>query len=116
MAGTTANLVLDLFDEAQPNAHVKINEALRWLDAMVPQPSVIDRDLLGPPGSPTEGDLYQVALTGARTGAWSSFANGDLALFFDGSWHNKTPKEGWTIYVKDEDVHLKFNGTTWAAV
>jgi hypothetical protein len=71
---------------------------------------VLDRDLSTPPGSPAEGDRYLVA--DSATGAWSG-EEGKIAAWQDGAWAFYTPREGWLVWLADEDILLAFNGASW---
>lgn len=71
---------------------------------------VIDKDLATPPPGPAVGARYIVP-TGA-TGAWSGNA-GKIAEWTGAAWRFFTPVEGWTAYVKDEDIVYAYNGTVW---
>lgn len=110
---------LEEFLEAQPQAHVKLNAAMRWLRACVPQPSIVDRDLTAPPGTaPADGSLYLVAAT--ATGDWAGH-DGEFALYYADGWGTNgydflAVAEGQTMWVRDENVHLVHNGTAWVAV
>ena len=84
------------------------------LDALAAGGNALDRDLLAQPGSPAEGDLYILPESGTLTGAaWSTFTNGNLALFINGAWVEITAKEGVQVYVADEDVAVTYSGATW---
>jgi hypothetical protein len=108
MANTT-QLALTELTPGQANAEVTVNDALRILDAAV-QLGVKDRDLATPPGSPTTGDRYIVAASG--TGAWSGH-DGKLAVYLNGAWVIRTPKEGWRCWIDDEDVLVVYDGSDW---
>lgn len=115
---TTLAEKLEEYLEAQPQAHVKLNVAMRWLRAGVPQYRVVDRDLTAPPGSPTDGGLYIIAAT--ATGDWAGH-DGEFALYYSDLWGTNgwdfvEPVEGDTCWVADENVHLVYNGSTWGAV
>lgn len=103
------NLQLSYLMAAQSQKHVTYNEAMRALDALVQQ-TVLDIDLADPPGSPADGDRYIVAAS--PTGAWSGQA-GKLAAWQDGAWAFYTPREGWLVWVADEDVLYVYDGTSW---
>jgi hypothetical protein len=100
MADTT-HLAMPFIEAAQAQKHVTHNEALRVLDA-VAMLCVNDRDLPVPPASPAEGDRYLVA-SGA-SGAWAGQ---------DGAWAFCAPREGWRLWVADEDILLVFDGASW---
>jgi Protein of unknown function (DUF2793) len=105
------NLVLPYLEAAQAQKHVTVNEALSKLDALV-HLAVLSRVVAIPPASPVDGDRY--LLPASPTGAWSGQA-GKVALRLEGTWVFATPREGWRLWVSDEDVLLSFNGTTWNA-
>ena len=94
------------------------NKNFRIADALI-QARVVDKDLLAPPGSPVAGSLYIVAGP-TPTGAWAGQA-GKLALWQVGddlvsAWLFITPKEGFRVYVDDENTRYEYNGTAWGAV
>ncbi len=102
-------LGLPYLEAAQAQKHVTVNEALARLDAQI-HLSVQSRVLAVPPISPNEGDRYLVAA--AASGAWTSQV-GNLAVRLEGLWVFITPREGWRMWVADEDQLLIYNGTTW---
>lgn len=91
-----------------------MNKNLRTIDALL-QSVVVDKDLTAPPGSPTAGAMWIVGP--AATGAWSGQAT-KLAIWQVGdditsAWLFITPKEGFLVYVLDEDTHYRFDGAAW---
>lgn len=108
----TPNLILPYLDAAQSQKHVTHNAALANLDAVV-QLAVLDRDLATPPGSPADGARYLVATS--PTGAWTDMA-GKVAAYQDGAWEFYSAKEGWLLWVADEDIALICTGSTWVGV
>lgn len=76
--------------------------------------SIVDR-LSSPPGSPDQGDLY--ILTATPSGAWSSFAEHDVAQYTGAGWVRLTPIAdcGWHAVVADEDKVYRFLGSAWVA-
>jgi hypothetical protein len=107
---SSTNLILPYLEAAQAQKHVTVNEAIRALDALV-HLSVKDRNLATPPGSPADGDRYLVALSSA-TGAWAT-KEGKVAVYQDGGWAFLEPREGWVLWVEDEDVLLVYNSASW---
>jgi hypothetical protein len=105
----TTHLAMPFIEAAQAQKHVTHNEALRVLDAVV-MLSVLDRDLAAPPGSPADGDRYLIAPS--ATDGWSGH-DGKIAAWQDGAWTFHTPKEGWFVWLADEDIFLVFNGASW---
>jgi hypothetical protein len=79
------------------------------LDALV-QPNVADKDLSTPPGSPALGDRYIVG--SSPSGAWASKTN-QVAVYDGVAWRFAVPREGWTLYVQDEDRHYYYTGSAW---
>lgn len=75
--------------------------------------AVVDR-LSAPPGAPQAGALY--LLTSAPSGAWSSFAEHDIAQWTGAAWVKFTPATdcGWIAFVADEDRYYRHVGTAWA--
>lgn len=106
---TTPNLALPYITSAQAQKHVTHNEAIRALDAVV-QLSVLDRDLTTPPTTPGEGDRYIVAA--GASGSWAAHA-GHVAAWQDGTWAFHAPKEGWIVWVADEDRLAAWDGSAW---
>jgi len=103
------NLGLDYVQSSQAQKHITMNEALSKLDVLV-QPVVEDLDFSNPPGSPVEGASYIVASPAG--GVWATHEN-DIASYLNGSWVFYTPKQGWRVYVLDEDTPYDFDGTDW---
>jgi hypothetical protein len=92
-----------------------LKEFLRAADGLV-MPAVQDKDLTTPPSTPTNGDRYIVAST--ATGAWATH-EGKIARY-NGSdttagWEFYTPKEGWSVYARDENAWYLYNGSAWVA-
>lgn len=106
---TSPLLAMPFLEAAQAQKHITHNEALGILDAVV-QLSVLDRDLAVPPASAAEGGRYLVA--NSPMGAWAGQA-GKIASFQDGAWTFHAPREGWRIWIADEDILLIFDGSSW---
>jgi Protein of unknown function (DUF2793) len=107
----TTHLGLPYLAAAQAQKHVTHNEALTRLDSLV-QLAVKSRTLATPPATPVEGDRYLIAAS--PTGDWTGQV-GKIAMRLDGQWQFVTPREGFAIWVNDEDATLWFNGSTWVA-
>jgi hypothetical protein len=105
---STPNLGIDYMTDGQAGAYIVVNDALNIIDALI-QLSIKDRDLATPPASPANGDRYLVVAT--ATGAWTG-QEGKIAAYYDG-WIFITPKEGFSMWVDDEDTRLDFNGSNW---
>lgn len=78
--------------------------------------SVLDRDLLTPPGSPSTGDRYLIGQpTDTATGAWASNA-GEITEWNGSAWvFEAQPDEGTYVYVEDENQSYVFNNNTFAS-
>lgn len=109
---TTAKLGLPEWEQNQSQPYVTVDQALRILDAAV-QLTVIDRDLTAPPGSPSDGDTYIVAVS--ATGDWAG-QDGKIAYYSNTAWVFVTPAEGWRAWVTDEDVTATYQNGAWAGV
>jgi Protein of unknown function (DUF2793) len=107
----SVNLALPYLAAAQAQKHVTVNDALSRLDALV-QLAVTSRVLATPPATPLDGDRY--LLPASPTGVWAGQA-GKIAIRLEGAWVYQSPREGFRLWVNDEDVLLSFNGTTWNA-
>ncbi len=81
-------------------------------DLKVPT-SVLDKDLVAPPVSPSIGNAYLIA--GTPSGAWADFVSGDVAIFTSRGWKAISLPIGKLLYVVDEEgiYHRKADGT-WA--
>lgn len=108
---TTSNFGITLVDQAQAQKEVTINQAFTALDALVGN-QVADKDLATPPGSPTTGVMYIVAA--GPTGAWAGKAT--QLTYYDQIWRFIVPQSGQRVWVADESLHYKFNGTAWVAI
>jgi hypothetical protein len=107
----TPLLNLPYIAAAQAQKHVTHNEAIRMLDALL-QIAVVDRDLAAPPAAPLDGERFIIAA--APTGVWAGHA-GHIAAFQDGAWAFFEPREGWIVWVSDENMLLAWSGTAWIA-
>ncbi len=110
---TTGRLTLPFVLDAQASKLATIREALEALDALV-QPSVKDRDLVVPPGSPAEGDAYLLptGVSPAPSGAWAG-QDGKIAYYANASWSFKTVREGFKLWVDDENITIVYDGSAW---
>lgn len=77
--------------------------------------SVLDKDLLTPPGSPATGDRYIVGQPGdTATGAWAGL-EGKIVEWNGSSWDvEPDPDEGTYSWVEDEDAAYVFNDNVFA--
>jgi hypothetical protein len=74
------------------------------------QDPVLDKDLTAPPGGESIGDRYIVGAS--ATGAWSG-KDDDIAQYDGAGWFFKTPIDGTTVSVADEDEIYLYNGSAW---
>jgi hypothetical protein len=105
----TPLLAIPYIAASQAQKHVTHNEALSLLDGLL-HLSVVSRILAAPPASPVDGNRYLIAA--APTGAWATHA-GHIALRMEGTWRFMVPREGWRLWVENEDVFIIFDGTNW---
>lgn len=104
----TPRLELPLLAASQAQKHVTHNDALLALDALM-HLAVIERRA-APPAAPGEGSRYLV-----EAGAGGAFAGqaGKVALFEDGGWRFLAPRQGWLLWVAQEQVPLVHDGAGW---
>lgn len=74
------------------------------------QDSVLDKNLVTSPASPSTGDRYIIAGIG---GDWSSGTIDDIAEYDGAAWSFETPNEGFAAWVEDEDKLYVYNGAAW---
>lgn len=98
------------------SAYARYNRNLQ-LHAALTAGLVKDRDLLTPPGSPAESDVY-IMPAGTLTGDWATYAEDDLAIYAAGEWQSITPVGGHFIYILDEDIIAYYDtvGTAWTTI
>ncbi len=96
-----------------------------WIivDALM-QAGVISTTILAEPGSPSVGDAY-ILPSGTKTGTnWGSDAGAvtnAVAIYMNvpdladsSPWFYITPKEGWKMYDRVNNITLLYNGSSWA--
>lgn len=76
--------------------------------------TVIDKDLVTAPGSPSDNDQYIIAGVG---GDWSTFTINDIVRYSDEDsvWYARTPTDGNFVFVADENQTYEYDGAAWAA-
>lgn len=98
----------DLSDsQATPAADLNANERQR----VGKFGRIISRTTAAQPGSPSDGDAYLVP-TGATGSGWSVNV-GKIAIYYSGIWNYFTPAESWRGWVNDEDLFIRYDGSTW---
>lgn len=101
--------------EGQDTPETAVNEAMRFLDANASRSIIQDRDLAAPPGTATDGWRYLIA--SSPTGLWSGQA-GKMAIAVgtnasNGWLFQNVAREGFRLYVRDEDIEIEYNGSAW---
>lgn len=110
----TPKAAIPLIDRDTTEGYSIYNEAMYTLDGLSCT-EVLDKGLADAPANPSEGDLYIVASGTTPGDAWEDATTGDLAHYYNKSWHFYTPKEGWLAWISDEtpkelDV---YSGSSW---
>lgn len=72
----------------------------------------VDNSTTAEPGSPSNGDTYIMQSTHTGT-SWATFAEDDLAIFWDGTWYNYTPTEGNRVSIGTSSYI--YSGGAWQA-
>jgi hypothetical protein len=109
MSDQTTNLQLPYIQASQAQKHVPANTTFDILDSLV-QLAVESRTLTVPPGSPVDGTAY-IPASGA-TGAWAGW-DFNIAVYRSGGWSKIVPRDGWTAWVKDERLGVKYQDSVW---
>lgn len=105
----TFQLKLPLIQAGQAQKHVTVNESLARLDALT-QKVVVSRNLTNPPTDAVDGQAYLVPTSASS--AWLGFER-SLAIFTNGGWVFVQPKNGWRLWVSDEDAEIQLVAGTW---
>lgn len=108
---TTPNLSLETWDSGNSQPELLYNSLLSIVDALVPTPVALDKDLTAPPSSPAVGSLYIVG--SPATGLWEGKENSLVAYTYANAWMFILPKAEWLVRVEDEDVNYRFDGSAW---
>ncbi|MBJ6360435.1 DUF2793 domain-containing protein [Paenibacillus sp. GCM10012307] len=87
--------------------NTEISNAIRGLDW---QDSVGSCVVATPPASPQAG--YRWIIPASATGAWAGKTN-QIAHWSGTGWIYYEPKQGWSVYVHDENKNYVFNSTAW---
>lgn len=101
---------LPLIAGEQALKHITHNEALATLDMLV-QLSVEQRDLVTPPGSPTEGQTFGIG--SSATGDWLG-RDGSLATWTTAGWRFAVPQEGWLLWDKNTGGAFVYLAGDWS--
>jgi hypothetical protein len=102
-AGTASD---DFVIKSQLDAIEALVNSIEWQD------SVLDADILTPPGSPTTGDRYLINGTGA--GGWAGKDN-QIAEWDGTAWQYTLPTTGMFVSADDEDTLLYYyGGASWS--
>lgn len=102
---------------SQASPWATVNQATRMIEALARYGIIEDRDLTAPPGSCADGACYLVKAT--ATGAWAG-QDGKMAIAVGANaasgWYFVTVAvEGVELYVRDENVKIRYNGSAWTS-
>lgn len=112
----STNLSLSYVMGQQSQKHVTVNESFRRLDALV-QSTAASRIESVPPHPPQEGINYILPNDINDAGSlWDGFSQNSIAAFQDGAWVEIIPKEGWRVFIQDENALLVFHDSTWGVI
>ena len=111
MANTT-RFDLQEWATSQSQPWVAVNTANRDIDQLL-APSVIDRALTAPPGTPNEGDAYIPA--SVASGGWLGQED-KLAFYSNGAWVFKSIPVGMLVYDQSDDTVYAWDGAAMNAV
>lgn len=103
----TPKLDMPEIAESQSSKYITHNEALRILDAIV-QCTVLSKDDIVPPVSPSDGDTYIVGLdTDSTSGDWEGH-DSEIAYYKSSAWIFIVPAEGWRAYAQDVGIEYAY--------
>lgn len=105
----TPNIGLTNLEDAQNQKHLTVNKNMAIIDALLN--TNVTSVLTTPPGSPSEGDVYLIADSGA-TGAWTGKED-NITIFIGNAWQFFSPYYGWKIVNIATQQLLMYNGTAW---
>jgi len=88
--------------------------ALRKIDPISCNMSVINRSTTAQPSSPSGGDAYLIKATATGTD-WTG-QDAKVTIFSNNYWHFIAPFEGMTLWVSDDNELMVYNGTDWSLV
>jgi hypothetical protein len=106
---STARFGLPLLMAGQAQKEITHNEALTLVDALL-QPCAESAGTNAPPDDPAAGQMWIVG--GAPAGAWAGCAD-MLAIWTDGGWRFIAPRDGTSVYVRDQDADARHVGGGW---
>lgn len=100
---------LNVWQQGTLQPSTPVNEALLRIEVLERAATSI---LSAPPGSPAQRQIHIVGAS--PTGAWSAFAQNDVVILVDATWHRFAPFSGWLKRV-GTDVRV-FDGSAWVVV
>lgn len=102
---------LDTWASGITQPDVPVNNNVLKMEVLARQ--VISKTTDAQPGSPSEGDSY--IMTSGRSGAaWTTFAQYDVAIYWDGAWYNFAPYDGMLLVVAGE-INVYDTTNKWVA-
>lgn len=110
MTITTA-LGLTEWASGQNSPHIVVNEGVAV--ALLMHLTLAGKGTTTPPGSPSEGDAH--ILGASPTGAWSTFAEDNIAYFHNGAWQQLVALDRLTLKADDgagNTLMWRYNATT----
>ena len=109
--GDTPVLDFEEMTDGNDGAEDIHNSNFRRAEVLFAQ-NVIDRDLTAPPGGESDGDCYIPAAT--ATGLWAGL-EGNPQIYQAALWKNVIPVLGMPMFVADEKVPIRWDGSAWLA-
>ena len=106
------NLKLPLVQAAQSQKHITVNQALQALDVLS-QMAAFSRNETTPPISPENGDRYLIPAN--ASGDWADHEH-YIAVWLYNSWLYFPPRDGWRLWIIDEERLLVFINGSWVAL
>jgi len=89
--------------QSQSSKYITHNTALNMIEALIgPALSITNS---GPPGSPSEGDVYIVDVA---SDGWAGADVNDIAHYYGSAWNFYAPFDGLMKYIVDDDELLVY--------
>lgn len=100
---TTPNTTLPLLFSGQAQKEFTLNQALAIIDALLG--GIVEATRSAPPAEPVEGTCYLVG--GNATGEWTGQSD-KIAARIAESWHFTAPREGMSVFDREQGRRLVF--------
>jgi len=108
---TSAATPISLLSEGQASGEITQNQMNNLFDLFAGGITLVDRDILATPGSPSNGEAWLIPASGTITGDWSTdgAALGDIAVYLDGWLYVRPAGYSLLAFVTDEKILIAYS-------